>query len=502
MYKLTKFNIKMSFIRKSILNESIEYSKLTDPGERFKKIGDLLLDLFEDNHMDEMDFAKLIQYGISKSSDSVVRMGNYRILLRDEYTGENNELKINLKNLGVNDKIDQTSYFFVLQDEHCNVHMLMFGFTLLEPDVSSSQSQPDESELIQSNTVEQQTVQTLDVESKDEPEKKEEELEEVEVEEVVVNTQTILPVIIKSESVKTEEINSESLISNDETQKLMSSEIPNIADVKPITTSDLLGVFSQVFVNAENDIMERSKKNINITYKNINIRRANFICCDTKDCMVGGLCDSCKEQNNPSEENVYLINDNKTVPSFRTCFDIFYKIKMDKNFTFQVRENIHPLGPTPIKNCLKYFIHKFDEINLNKCSLNSKMLNFFSNHPDMKKYHDAYKEQYLKEFESNNQWYPSKSEYNSKCVDKYFVQILRKITENEMTDEQRKRYEFSDSYRYAHIGWKTRNYSVKEMTPRDKLFVKRDIILKKLKDVDREISECPEDIINLDEIPF
>ena len=114
----------------------------------------------------------------------------------------------------------------------------------------------------------------------------------------------------------------------------------------------------------------------------------------------------------------------------------------------------------------------------------------------MTKYHEAYKEQYIKELKSNRWPFLFKSEYNLKCVNKYFTQIFRKLTEHEMTEEQKNHCAFTDSYRLARVDWKSNLRDVK--TERDKLFIKRAILIKKLNMVDEEISKCPEDLIDLE----
>jgi hypothetical protein len=70
------------------------------------------------------------------------------------------------------------------------------------------------------------------------------------------------------------------------------------------------------------------------------VKRTNFICCDTKECMVNALCDDCKKYY--VESPVYFENKLNVVAEFRTMYDICWlKLSKDPEFTFQVIESVY-----------------------------------------------------------------------------------------------------------------------------------------------------------------
>ena len=410
----------MSQIYSDRLNNFIEFAKISDPKERSEKIGSELLDLFDDNHMDEMDFGRLIEY-----KDETTRCDRYKVSLRDHYTRKDFDLKLSLQKIGIADDPNKTCYFFVLQEENCNVHMLNIGFT------------------------------------------------------------------------------------------------PKV-------------------------------------------KRNYITCCDTDRCMVGDRCDECKKLYPETKEPVYLKTDTKDethVPKNRTCYDLYYKIKEDDNFIFQVCPNILTPGHTSINHCLHFFTSEYDKLRGKKIVLYHDMIMFFKYHPEMKKYHDQYKAEFLLGFDKERLWLtmPCKNQYNTKCVDKYFKQILQKMRESEMTEEQKKSQidwnstgsvltflaqtmqgfgksandeqphmketddehppiketaehplveeinnsqptEISDNIKQLDDCTDPKLNNIQPSSKRKQLVAKRNQLLKELRSIDSEISKCPEDIIDFSKI--
>jgi len=380
-----------------------------------KEIVNELSDLYENNHFDEMIYGQLIHYRENpEDSNQSIRCENYRIVVRDTYTREDIVFDINLKQLGVRDHMDKSSYFFVLQDESGDFHMLVMGFTQKYIEKTIPQQNP-------------------------------------------VSKGSFSELFVPEDSV-----------------------------------SELFVPEDSVF---ENPVPEnQNPENVCNNY----VKRTNFTCCDTEECMVGALCDDCKKYYVKSPG--YFVNESNVVEEIRSMHDLCWlRLSKDPDFTFQVIESVCPEKIPSIKQTLNQFMKKYDEIHFKKCSLSHGMLDFFQSHPGMKKYLDPYKEQYSKELERSAWPTLFKSEYNLKCVNKYFTQIFRKLTENEMTEEQKESYAFRDSYHLGRHGWgsEIRNFKKDNMTERDKLFIKRKILIQKLKMVDQEIVNLPEDLIDL-----
>jgi hypothetical protein len=183
-----------------------------------------------------------------------------------------------------------------------------------------------------------------------------------------------------------------------------------------------------------------------------------------------------KDDKKDDKEENYEIEDKQS------CYEVSKAIMNDSDFTIQVFQNIYSPGHTPIEHCLKYFVRNYDDIRLKKTFICINMVKFLMYHPDMKNYYDKYKELYLKDFKEHGideLWIPLDVKHNHKCIDAFFYRVLGEIT------GESERYQFRSCYpQYPQKD--PRNFE-----KRDELLAKRQLILKELKEIDKQIAECP-----------